>query len=169
MAFIDTAVGTPLFLAPEAVKKKPLNRMSDASNWSRLKHGAAEHRSYSRRRLCAMRWDAAPDPHWLSKCTSAVLPAGGPIALLTGDGSMPGARMQIFSGAGDLLSAWEWDFGRVRALGWTSAVELACVLEGGRVMLLISDAGLYPGKLFEAPEEYCQLREASSAQCFGHR
>ena len=109
--------------------------MSDASNWSRLKHGAAEHRSYSRRRLCAMRWDAAPDPHWLSKCTSAVLPAGGPIALLTGDGSMPGARMQIFSGAGDLLSAWEWDFGRVRALGWTSAVELACVLEGGRVML----------------------------------
>ena len=62
------------------------------------------------------------------------MPAGGPIALLAGDGTLPGARMQLFSGSGELLSAWEWDYGRVRALGWTPAAELVCALESSRVM-----------------------------------
>ena len=71
----------------------------------------------------------------LSACMSAVMSAGGPIALLSGDGSSPDATMQIFSGVGEVLCAWQWDFGRVRTLGWTPEVELACVLESGRVMM----------------------------------
>jgi hypothetical protein len=103
----------------------------DASSWARLKHGDG-HRCYSRRRLCPMCWDLdAP----LTKCMSAITAAGGPIALLAGDGSAPGARMQLFSGTGELLCAWAWDFGRVIALGWAASVELVTVLEGGRVML----------------------------------
>ena len=108
------------------------SQSQSAAAWARLKHGENEHRCYSRRPLCGMAW-ALDAP--LARCTSAVLGAGGPIALLTGDGAAPGARMQVFSGAGEVLSAWEWDYGRVRALGWTPAVELVCVLESGRVML----------------------------------
>ena len=52
-----------------------------------------------------------------------------------GDGTAPASRLQIFTGAGELINAWEWDFGRVRALGWTPNVELVCVLESSRVML----------------------------------
>ena len=102
----------------------------EAASWARLK-SADSHFSYSKRTLCTMRWSLDVP---LAKCMSAVMPAGGPIALLGGDGTMPGTRMQLFSGGGELLSAWEWDYGRVRALGWTPAAELVCVLESGRVM-----------------------------------
>lgn len=104
----------------------------DASSWARLKAGDDRTTCYSRTRLCEMNWTLeAP----LGKCMSAVMPAGGPIALLNGDGTTPGARLQLFSGTGELLSAWEWEHGKVRALGWTPDVELVCVLESGRVML----------------------------------
>ena len=88
--------------------------------------------SYSKRLLCPMQWTLDVP---LAKCMSAAMECGGPIALLHGDGTTPGARLQIFNGAGELLSAWEWDYGRVRALGWNPSVQLVCVLESGRVML----------------------------------
>lgn len=81
-----------------------------------------------------MKWEESLSTE-LNKCMSAVMSCGGPIALLAGDGTAPGAKLQIFSGAGELVCAWDWDFGRVRALGWTPNVELVCVLESARVML----------------------------------
>lgn len=103
----------------------------DASTWARLKHGDSQC-SYSRRQLCPMPWVLETPLH---KCTSAVMPAGGPIALLSGSGDAPSTQMRIYSGAGELLCSWTWDVGHVLVLGWTADVELVSVLEGGRVML----------------------------------
>jgi len=106
---------------------------TQADSWARLKFGDRDC-CYSKRELCKMRW-ADTLTCELSKCMSAVMSCGGPIALLAGDGTAPASRLQIFTGAGELINAWEWDFGRVRALGWTPNVELVCVLESSRVML----------------------------------
>lgn len=106
---------------------------TQADTWARLKFGDRDC-CYSKRELCKMRW-ADTLMCELSKCMSAVMSCGGPIALLAGDGTAPASRLQIFTGAGELINAWEWDFGRVRALGWTPNVELVCVLESSRVML----------------------------------
>ena len=120
--------------------------MENAADWARLKHGQ-EDRFYSRRRVCGMRWSLDVP---LSQFTSAAMQCGGPVALLHGDGGMHGSRMQIFTGAGVLLSAWDWDYGRVRKLGWTPASELVSVLETGRVMVWslqgsrVADFGLGP-------------------------
>ena len=89
---------------------------------------------FSKRHLCEMHWLLSmPLDHY--KC--AVLPAGGPIAMLDGDGANPGAQMNVYNGAGHLLKAWDWDAGKVRDLGWTNAdvMEIVTVLEDGRVML----------------------------------
>lgn len=102
----------------------------EAASWARLRSSDSYY-SYSKRTLTAMAWSLDMP---IAKCTSAVMSAGGLIALLNGDGTMPGTRMQLFSGSGELLSAWEWDYGRVRALGWTPTAELVCVLESGRIM-----------------------------------
>ena len=108
--------------------------MEAAADWARLKHGDGE-RCYSRRTICSMHWalDAKSSP--LHHFTNAMMPCGGPIAMLNGDGGLRGSRMQVFTGAGVLLSAWDWDYGRVRKLGWTPASELVSVLETGRVMV----------------------------------
>ena len=68
--------------------------------------------------------------------------------MILGDGTSAGARLQIFNAAGELLSAWLWEYPRVLKLGWTSGHELLTVLETGRVLLWslrgerLSDLGL---------------------------
>lgn len=118
--------------------------MEGAADWARLRHGQEE-RHYSRRRACAMRWAVEPPLPPLS----APMACGGPLALLHAEGNR-GMRMQVFTGAGVLLSAWDWAYGRVRKLGWTPTSELVSVLETGRVMLWslqgtrLGDFGLGP-------------------------
>ena len=86
---------------------------------------------YWRRQLGRMRWEL-DEP--LSACGFAVMHSGGPIALLAGHGVVA-CTMRVFSGMGEVLSAWEWHYGRACMLRWTAAAELACVLESGRVMV----------------------------------
>ena len=118
--------------------------LSISADWARLKHGQ-EDRFYSKRHVYDMRWRLEADVHMYM---SAAAPCGGPIAMLRGDGTGVGARLQIFNAAGELLSAWLWESPRVLKLGWTSGHELLTVLETGRVLLWslqgerLSDLGL---------------------------
>ena len=105
--------------------------LSISADWARLKHGT-EDRFYSKRHVYDMRWRLEADVHMYM---SAAAPCGGPVAMLRGDGTGVGARLQIFNAAGELLSAWLWEFPRVLKLGWTSGHELLTVLETGRVLL----------------------------------
>ena len=105
--------------------------LSISADWARLKHGQ-EDRFYSKRHVYDMRWRLEADVHMYM---SAAAPCGGPIAMLRGDGTGVGARLQIFNAAGELLSAWLWESPRVLKLGWTSGHELLTVLETGRVLL----------------------------------
>ena len=115
-----------------------------SSEWARLKHGQDD-RFYSKRHVYDMRWRLDAEVHLFM---SAAAPCGGPIALLRGDGTGAGARLQIFNAAGELLCAWVWEHPRVLKLGWTSGHELLTVLETGRVLLWslqgerLSDLGL---------------------------
>ena len=105
--------------------------LSISADWARLKHGS-EDRFYSKRHVYDMRWRLEADVHMYM---SAAAPCGGPVAMLRGDGTGVGARLQIFNAAGELLSAWLWECPRVLKLGWTSGHELLTVLETGRVLL----------------------------------
>jgi len=105
--------------------------LSISADWARLKHGT-EDRFYSKRHVYDMRWRLEADVHMYM---SAAAPCGGPVAMLRGDGTGVGARLQIFNAAGELLSAWLWECPRVLKLGWTSGHELLTVVETGRVLL----------------------------------
>lgn len=104
---------------------------ASADAWQKLKHGSEE-RYYMRARMYDMAWKL--EAH-LQEYRSAAAPCGGPLALLQGSGAAMGVQMQIFNAAGHVLSRWPWEYGRVLALGWSSAQELVCVLETGRVVL----------------------------------
>ena len=77
-----------------------------SSEWARLKHGQDD-RFYSKRHVYDMRWRLDAEVHLFM---SAAAPCGGPIALLRGDGTVAGARLQIFNAAGELLCAWVWEY-----------------------------------------------------------
>ena len=131
-------------LPPGPAEDASSSLLSISADWARLKHGQDD-RFYSKRHVYDMRWKLEAEMH---RYTSSAAPCGGPIAMILGDGTSAGARLQIFNAAGELLSAWLWEYPRVLKLGWTSGHELLTVLETGRVLLWslrgerLSDLGL---------------------------
>ncbi|KAL2918872.1 Vacuolar protein sorting-associated protein 16 [Polyrhizophydium stewartii] len=76
----------------------------------------------------------------LSRLTVAAAPFGGPIAAMRNDRKMiaaPTAKpvMHIFTSSGKLLSQFQWDKGRIVAMGWTRSERLVCVMEYGLLRL----------------------------------
>lgn len=97
----------------------------------RLQHGEHE-RYYANEVVYEMRWSLeAP----LTEHMASGAAHGGPIALLRDGGVTAGARLLVFNAAGAALGAWDWQYGRVLTIGWTSELQLVTVLETARVMV----------------------------------
>ena len=89
-------------LPPGPAEDASSSLLSISADWARLKHGQDD-RFYSKRHVYDMRWKLEAEMH---RYTSSAAPCGGPIAMILGDGTSAGARLQIFNAAGELLSAW---------------------------------------------------------------
>ena len=119
---------TPLMLADES--DSPISEAT-AVMMRRLQHGEHE-RYYANEVVYEMRWSLeAP----LTEHMASGAAHGGPIALLRDGGVTAGARLLVFNAAGAALGAWDWQYGRVLTIGWTSELQLVTVLETARVMV----------------------------------
>lgn len=62
---------------------------------------------------------------------------GGPVALIKSAQQIicgPGARVNIFTASGRLISSFDWNSGSLLKLGWSDIEELICVQEDGIVL-----------------------------------
>jgi vacuolar protein sorting-associated protein 16 len=92
----------------------------------------------SKQKLFSMLWGSLD----LSKYIVACCPYGGPIAVIRNDRKMLAIHnqqirrvMDIYTSAGKLINQFQWEFGRIVSMGWTSDERLVCVLESGLIRL----------------------------------
>eukprot|EP00842_Homolaphlyctis_polyrhiza_P005915 jgi/Hompol1/6324/HPOL_001083-RA len=73
--------------------------------------------------------------------------------IITAQAPVVRSMMHIYSSSGRLISQFQWDKGRLIAMGWTSAEKLVCVLEYGMIRIYDLEGELVQINLGEDAKE----------------
>ncbi|XP_014676105.1 PREDICTED: vacuolar protein sorting-associated protein 16 homolog [Priapulus caudatus] len=110
--------------------------MTVIGDWTPL--GLGKNVFYSKYDLYSMRWVEQVDP---SKVLIVAAPYGGPIAVTRDDSKIVKVQgstkkvIFIYSAAGQKLSEFVWNSGRIIHMGWSCSEDLLCVQDDGQVLV----------------------------------
>ncbi|KAI8923450.1 Vps16, N-terminal region-domain-containing protein [Entophlyctis helioformis] len=130
-----------------------LSYTSPCGDWKPL-----DKKFYRKHEVYRMMWSKVD----LAKLSVAAAPFGGPIATIRNDRKIVAVQavtvrptLQIYTSSGKLLNQFQWDKGRLVAMGWTGKERLVCVMEHGSI------------RLYDIHGEFVQISLGEDAKEFG--